>query len=231
MTSAERPRRFLFEYAQAAVIALIFALFVRTFLVQAFRIPSPSMENSLLVGDHILVNKFVIAPLALSFERTLLPVAALDRGDVVVFRPPHDPAQDYIKRVIGLPGDVIRIINDVVYVREKGQEGCTALLEPYVIHRAPDSVPPTLRNFEPITVPEGHYFLMGDNRDNSLDSREWGTVPRAKITGRALLVYWSFDGGVRAETGDDRGAVRGFLRGATAVFHSTRWNRSGQTIQ
>ncbi|MFQ5877352.1 MAG: signal peptidase I [Acidobacteriota bacterium] len=233
--SHRRPRRFLFEYAQAAAIALIFALFARTFLVQAFRIPSQSMEDSLLVGDHILVNKFTLAPLASPLERAVLPLAPIRRGDVVVFRPPHDPEQDYIKRVIGLPGETIEIINDVVYVREPGRAGYTALLEPYVVHKEPGAVPAELRDFGTVEIPEGEYFVMGDNRDNSLDSRDWGTVPRRTIIGRALLVYWSFDGsaaaGARAAPRDERSAVGRLLYGATAVFRGTRWNRSGMPIR
>ncbi len=231
----QRPRRFLFEYTQAAVIALLFALFVRTFLVQAFRIPSPSMEESLLVGDHILVNKFSLAPLAYAPEQALLPLAPIRRGDVVVFRPTHDPGQDYIKRVIGLPHETIEIVNQVVYVRKPGEEGFMALLEPYAIHRDPQAVPARLNDFPPVTIPEGEYFLMGDNRDNSFDSREWGTVPRDQITGRALLIYWSFDGaetgGARASARRETSGVRRILSGFTALFSRSRWQRTGQPIR
>ncbi len=234
MIGKGRPRRFLFEYTQAAVIALMFALFVRTFIVQAFRIPSPSMEESLLVGDHILVNKFSIAPLAYGPERALLPLAPIRRGDVVVFRPRHDPDQDYIKRVIGLPNEMIEIVNQVVYVRDPDDEGFMALLEPYAIHRDPESVPPTLNDFPAMTIPEGEYFLMGDNRDNSFDSREWGTVPRDNINGRALLVYWSFDGadpgGALAAARRQPSRVRRVLAGFTAIFRDSRWERAGRPI-
>jgi len=228
-------RRYLFEYTQAAVIAMIFALFVRTFLVQAFQIPSPSMENSLLVGDHILVNKFVFSPLASSLERQVLPLGSIRRGDVVVFRYPHDPRQDYVKRVIGLPGESIKIVNQVVYVQEAGAPGYTALLEPYTVHKDPDGVPPELNNYGPVTVPEGQFFVMGDNRDNSLDSREWGFVPRVNVIGRALLIYWSFDavrpGGALAAGRDGPGRVRRLLTGAGAFFSGTRWERSGRLIR
>ena len=134
MKSQIKPRRFLFEYIQAAVIALIFSLGARTFLFQAFRIPSPSMENTLLVGDHILVNKFVIAPLAFPLERDLLPMTEVGRGDVAIFRYPHDLREDYVKRVIGLPGDSLKIINGVPYVKAAGEDGYVALIEPYAHH-------------------------------------------------------------------------------------------------
>jgi signal peptidase I len=235
LADTARPRRFLFEYAQAAVIALMFALFVRTYLVQAFRIPSPSMEDSLLIGDHILVNKFSVAPLALSLERAVLPIGPLRRGDVVVFRPPHDPGQDYIKRVIGLPNETIEMINQVVYVKDPGEEGFTALLEPYATHKDPEGVPPNLNDFPAATIPEGEYFLMGDNRDNSFDSREWGTVPRRSISGRALIVYWSFDGadpnGALAAAREKSSQVKRILSGFTALFRGSRWERTGQPIR
>jgi signal peptidase I len=229
-----RPRRFLFEYTQAALVAVLFALFVRTFLVQPFKIPSPSMEDSLMVGDHILVNKFAVSPLSSGLERALLPFAPIRRGDVVVFRPPHDPAQDYIKRVIALPGETIKIVNRVVYVRPAGEEGYIPLLEPYSNHKDPGGVPPSLDNFEPIPIPAGQYFVMGDNRDNSLDSREWGFLPRERIFGRGLLIYWSFEGiepnGVQAAPRRVSTARR-LWDGASAVFRGTRWGRTFRQIR
>jgi signal peptidase I len=228
-----RPRRFVFEYTQAAVVAVIIALFVRTFLVQPFKIPSPSMEDSLLIGDHVLVNKFVLAPRTLAVERLFLPFAPVRRGDVVVFRPPHDPDQDYIKRVIGLPGETIKIVNRVVYIRAPGQEGYTPLVEPYANHRDPDGVP-ELDTLDPVTIPDHHYFVMGDNRDDSFDSREWGPLPRSGIKGRGLLIYWSFEGidpgGAQAAARAPAG-VRRLWDGATAVFRGTRWGRSGRLIR
>jgi len=233
MALKERPRRFVVEYLQAAVVAIIFALFVRTFLVQPFKIPSPSMEGSLLVGDHILVNKFALAPLSLPIERLFLPIAGIRRGDIVVFRPPHDPAQDYIKRVIGLPGETIRIIDQVVLVRPAGEEGYIPLVEPYAGHIDPVGAA-DLKDLEPFTIPEGQYFVMGDNRDNSLDSREWGTVPRDRITGRGLLIYWSLEGaGENGAYAATRGqsAARRLWTGASAPFRATRWERTGLIIR
>jgi signal peptidase I len=228
-------RRFLFEYSQAALIALIFALFVRTFLFQMFKIPSASMEDTLLIGDHVLVNKFVLAPMTLPFEREFLPFADVRRGDIVIFRYPHDMQQDYVKRVIGLPGDTLKIINQVVYVQPAGASGYTALPEPYSVHKHPGEVPDNLMNFGPIEIPDGQYFAMGDNRDDSLDSREWGFVPRRNIVGRALLVYWSFDGvapdGSLALAPRNEGPLRRLADSLTAIFRYTRWERSGLIVR
>ncbi len=230
-----KPRRFLFEYTQAAIIAFMFALFVRTFLFQPFQIPTPSMEDSLLVGDHILVNKFALAPLSFPVERLFLPIADVARGDVVVFRYPNDPRQDYVKRVIGLPGETVKIANKVIYVKKVGEDGYVALLEPYSNHRDPGNVPPGLDNYGPITVAEGQYFVMGDNRDNSLDSREWGFVPRENILGRGLLIYWSLAGptqdGAQAASRQDSSGVGRLLRSAGAFFRWTRWDRTGRIIR
>lgn len=235
MEYVARPRRFLFEYTQAAIIAFIVALFVRTFLFQPFQIPSPSMEDTLLVGDHILVNKFALAPLSHPIERLFLPQSDVGRGDVIVFRYPGDPQQDYVKRVIGLPGETVKIVNKVVFVERAGEEGYIALLEPYSNHKDPGSVPPGLDNFGPVEIPAGHYFVMGDNRDNSLDSREWGFVPRANIIGRGLVIYWSFttDTGDGAQAAARNGAsdVGRMLSSAGAFFKGTRWERTGQLIR
>ena len=234
--SAPRPpRRFLFEYAQAAAIALIFALFVRTFLFQMFKIPSASMEDTLLIGDHVLVNKFAFAPLTFPFEREFLPFSPVRRGDIVIFRYPHDPQQDYVKRVIGLPGDTLQIIDQVVYIQPAGQRGFSALDEPYTVHKHPGEVPDSLNNFGPVQVPDGEYFAMGDNRDDSLDSREWGFVPRQNIVGRALLVYWSFDGvgpdGALSLADEGETGFRRLIHSTTAVFRLTRWQRSGLIVR
>lgn len=229
-----QPRRFLFEYTQAALVAVIFALFVRTFLVQPFKIPSPSMEDSLMVGDHILVNKFALSPLTSGIERAILPFTGVRRGDVAVFRPPHDPGQDYIKRVIGLPGETLKIVNRVIYVKAPGEEGYVPLLEPYSNHKDPGGVPVHLDNLEPVVIPSDRYFVMGDNRDNSLDSREWGLLPRDSIFGRGLLVYWSFEGvepnGAHAAARDGINARR-LWDGASAVFRGTRWGRTFRLIR
>ena len=235
MSISLKPRRFLFEYTQAGLVAVIFALFVRTFLFQPFTIPSPSMEDTLLVGDYILVNKFVLTSQAHPFERAFLPVSDVRRGDVIVFRFPHDESQDYVKRAIGLPGETIKIVDRVVYIQKPGQEGYVPIIEPYANHRFPGPDTATLDNFGPLTIPPGHYFAMGDNRDDSSDSREWGLVPRDHIIGRGLLVYWSFVGadpeGARAAGRRPRTAAGRLLSSAGAIFTGTRWERSGKLIR
>jgi signal peptidase I len=228
-----RRRSALRDNLEALLIAMIFAFFAKTFVVQAFKIPSGSMEKNLLVGDHILVNKFAYAPTLTAMERRLLPVSRLQRGDVVVFKFPEDPERDFIKRCIALPGDRIKIVNKQAFVNE------TALEESGYVYFA-DTSTYTRRqslfladgyrlrdNFGPYTIPEGHYFFLGDNRDNSHDSRVWGTVPRGYVKGRALLVYWSFDGaqepvewrGVQAKVQQLVAVARGF-------FSHTRWERT-----
>lgn len=188
------PRRRPFRAAAEAILAaVVFALFARTFLFQAFEVPSPSMEKSVLTGDRLVVNKFVFAPARGPLAR-LLPRRAVRRGDVVVFRFPADPRRSFIKRVIGLPGETVAIADK--RVRVDGRE----LIEPYAFHADDRTWPddPSISDdrrrrdqLPPLRVPEGSYFLLGDNRDDSSDSRSWGPVPSGHVLGRALLVYWS----------------------------------------
>jgi signal peptidase I len=190
------------EYFESICVAVILAFFVRTFVVQAFKIPSGSMEPNLLIGDHLLVNKFVFAPTLSSLERMVLPIEPIQRGDVVVFKYPEDPTRDFIKRVIGLPGDTIEMRNKKVYVNG------APLSEPYAHFIYPPEDPGSsapdvstsrdlLRAFPEMKVPPDNYFMMGDNRDNSEDSRYWGFMPRDYVKGKALFVYFSFgEGGV-----------------------------------
>jgi len=179
------------EYFESIWVAVILALFVRTFVVQAFKIPTGSMENNLLIGDHLLVNKFVFAPTATGLEEAVLPIDTIGRGDIIVFKFPEEPARDFIKRVIGLPGETIELRNKRVYIDE------TLLDEPYVRFLIPPDEDSggdfdVRVQYGPVTVPEGHYFMMGDNRDNSQDSRYWGFLPEEYVKGRALFVYFSF---------------------------------------
>jgi signal peptidase I len=184
------------EYFESICVAVILALFVRTFIVQAFKIPTGSMENNLLIGDHLLVNKFVFAPTLSAAERSVLPIDPIARGDIVVFKYPEEPERDFIKRVIGLPGETIELRNKKVYIDNQ------PLDEPYVHFLFPpeESAPgdadftdfDVRRQYGPVTVPAGHYFMMGDNRDNSQDSRYWGFLPREYVKGKALFVYFSF---------------------------------------
>jgi signal peptidase I len=201
------------EYFESIVVAVILALFIRTFVVQAFKIPTGSMEPNLLVGDHLLVNKFVFAPAASGLERAVLPMRAVRRGDVVVFKYPEDPERDFIKRIVGLPGETIEVKGTQVLV-----DG-TAIAQPFAHFllphdpNAPVNEGDPRERFGPVTVPAGHYFAMGDNRDNSQDSRYWGFLPAHYIKGRALMIYWSFE---TSEGGTS--AVTGLLGG-------TRWSR------
>ncbi len=184
------------EYFESIVIAVILALFVRTFVLQAFKIPTGSMENNLLIGDHLLVNKFVYAPTATQLERTLLPIGTIHRGDVLVFKSPVEPERDLIKRVIGLPGERLEQKEKKIYIN--GQP----LNEPYVFFLEPPGRNSELseagaasdprENYGPVTVPPNQYFMMGDNRDNSLDSRYWGFVPDSMVKGRPMMVYFSY---------------------------------------
>jgi signal peptidase I len=185
------------EYFESICVAVILALFVRTFVVQAFKIPTGSMENNLLIGDHLLVNKFVFAPTLSRTEEKLLPIDPIRRGDILVFKYPEDPERDFIKRVIGLPGEVVELKDKKVYINGK------PLDEPYVhflfpVEASPDSGEGTFdlrRSYGPATVPDGEYFMMGDNRDNSQDSRYWGFLRRDYVKGKALFVYFSFGEG------------------------------------
>ncbi len=198
------------EYFESICVAVILALFVRTFVVQAYKIPTGSMENNLLIGDHLLVNKFVFAPTLTGLERTRLPIDTIARGDIIVFKYPEDPERDFIKRVIGLPGETLELKNKQVYING------TPLEEPYVHFLFPAGNPgeadftdfDVRRNYGPVIVPADHYFMMGDNRDNSQDSRYWGFMPRSYVRGKALFVYFSF--------GESSGA---------GSFGGVRWNR------
>ena len=213
------------EYFESIVIAVILALFVRTWVVQAFKIPTGSMENNLLIGDHLLVNKFVFGPTT-TLDRTLLPVRTITRGDIVVFKYPEEPERDFIKRVIGLPGDTVELRAKKVYVN--GQP----LDEPYVhfLTSASDGSEVTSMDvrerYGPVTVPAGQYFVMGDNRDNSQDSRYWGFLPGTYIKGKAMMIYWSYESD-RADFADSGvGASIGRLFSVvTHFFTRTRWER------
>jgi signal peptidase I len=182
------------EYGEAIVIAIVLALVIRTLIVQAFTIPSGSMMDTLLVGDYILVNKFLYGA-EIPFTDWRMPgLRDPERGDIIVFRYPQDEKRDFIKRIVGTPGDVILIRGHDVYVN--GQR----LGEPYVKYTASASPSSGARycgyayGCEATPVPPASYFVMGDNRDNSQDSRYWGFVHREKIKGKAFLIYWSWNG-------------------------------------
>jgi len=177
------------EYFESLVVAVILALFVRTWVFQAFKIPSASMEQGLLVGDHLIVNKMVFAPTLSPVERALLPGRAPRRGDVVVFKYPEQPERDFIKRVIGLPGDTLELKRKVIHING------TPIDEPYANYADLPSVTPSAddrrEQYGPVTVPPHQYFMMGDNRDNSEDSRYWGFMPESYLKGEALFIYFA----------------------------------------
>lgn len=227
-------RSWLWEVAEALLVALVFAIFVRTWVVQAFKIPTGSMEENLLVGDHILVNKFVYGPTVLPFESAFLPTRRVQRGDVVVFKFPENPERDFIKRCVGLPGDEVDVVKKQLYINGR------ALDEPYLFltdsNVYPDSrfVPEYYRdrdNFGPFVVPPGHYFCLGDNRDNSHDSRFWGPVPDSYVKGRALLVYWSIERPSRPVRVDEGKWWRGDPLDVPALLSSIRWERTFRLVR
>jgi len=232
------------DYLESLLITILIALFGTTFVLQAFKIPSQSMEPTLLVGDHLLVNKFIFGGRGAWYEK-LLPYRPIRHGDILVFKYPFDDHPHYVKRVIGIPGDRIRIVNQKVYVNG------VRSIEPYVHHDPPAS-DPFGDNFPPadaysvaiglrpewaakimdyvhdgeLIVPEDRYFVMGDNRDHSWDSRYWGFVDRDAVMGRPMVIYWS----VNATSSDYvnrglSGALRGILEAVLHLPSRTRWHR------
>lgn len=182
-----RWQQVLRDYAEALIFALILAFFIRSFVVQAFKIPSGSMLQTLQIGDQILVNKFIYGVKIPFTDITIIPVSEPEHGDIVVFRYPKDESKDYIKRLIGLPGDTLQMKDNQMY--RNGEK----LTEPYLAGLPPKNFPP-IQDFGPITIPEGKFFAMGDNRNNSSDSRYWGFVDRTQLIGKAWRVYWSWAG-------------------------------------
>jgi signal peptidase I len=246
------------EYFESLVITVILALFGTTFIVQAFKIPTPSMEDNLLVGDHLLVNKFVFGAQG-SFLDPVLPFKDIERGNVIVFKYPKDLSKHYVKRAIGLPGDRLKIVDRQIYINGE------PLDEPYKVHkRAPAGFGDPINDYFPpkthpeshrirmmrspsdedpfwyedytkdaeIIVPPGHYFAMGDNRDNSADSRYWGFVPREFIVGKGLIIYWSYetdsDEYRRTDVGD---RIQQVVDLVTNFFTKTRWSRTFKIIR
>lgn len=211
------------EYAEAFAIAIVIALVFRTFIAEPFKIPSGSMIPTLLVGDHLLVNKFIYR------------FADPKRGEVIVFKYPDNPSRNFIKRIIALGGDTIEVRDKVVYVNEKPQT------EPYTQFEQPDGAPHDLRrdNFGPVTVPQNMYFMMGDNRDNSLDSRFWQNkfVSRKAVVGKALFIYWSWKADDSLNISENETTVEAVVRwlkdSAYYLSHfpfSVRWGRLGHDI-
>ena len=212
------------EYLESVVVAVILALFIRTFVVQAFKIPTGSMETNLLIGEHLLVNKVVYSPSMGALENAVLPKKPIRRGHVIVFKYPEDPQRDIIKRVIGLPGENVEIRNKQVFIDGKPLE------EPYVRFLSPPASPEDPEfgrpdgkdNWGPKVVPQGKLFVMGDNRDNSKDSRYWDFLPIDQVKGRALLVYWSYEA---SKEEYHRTGWLEWIRDTASAFWRTRWSR------
>ena len=182
------------EYIEAFAVAILLALLIRTFVVQAFKIPSGSMEDTLLVGDHILVNKFMYGERIPYTDLRFFDFRHPQRGDVIVFIYPEDESKDFIKRVVAVEGDTIEVKDKKVYVNDTLQN------EPFAVHKDNAVIPAhvTKRDyFGPQRVPKDMLFVMGDNRDRSADSRFWGFVPQSKVKGKAFLIYWSWGGFMR----------------------------------
>ena len=201
-----REKSRLRENVEAILVAILLALFIRTFVVQAFKIPSGSMKDTLLIGDHILVNKFIYGVKLPYLQKVIVPIGKPDRGDIVVFKFPVEPEKDFIKRVVGIAGDTIEGRNKKIFVNGESIE------ERYAKTTDPTVYPAGIQardNFGPITVPEDSLFVMGDNRDQSFDSRFWGFVNLKVVSGKAFMIYWSWDS-------DD---------------FSVRWNRLGDLLK
>ncbi|MFV0438419.1 MAG: signal peptidase I [Desulfopila sp.] len=213
MDSRSRKKSLVREYIEAIVIAILLALFIRTFIVQAFKIPSGSMLPTLKIGDYLLVSKFSYGIRVPFTGQLLVPLGSPERGDVVVFRFPRDRSVDYIKRVVGLPGDTVTIKDKQVLINGE------AVADPHAHFSSAEIVDAEVGprdNFGPVTVPKGAIFVMGDNRDNSFDSRFWGFVDERDILGKAFILYWSWDT-ERPLLSADR-------------FESVRWQRIGRLI-
>jgi signal peptidase I len=248
----EKPRETTVEFLASLAAVLVTGLFIITFVVQAFEIPSSSMENTLLIGDHVFVNRIQFAPKTTGVG-PLLPYRDVKRGDIVVFLhpDPHDAGTYVVKRIIGVPGDRIHLRDGVVY--RNGE----ALNEPYIDHDQDSpqdfyrnnfpAVPPSYENGvypnwivslasyvqgDDIVVPPGHYFAMGDHRGVSLDSRYWGFIPQENVIGRPMFIYWSFDTPADQYRKTDFGERIGFL--AHIVLHffdGTRWGRTLKVVR
>ncbi|MFQ5877751.1 MAG: signal peptidase I [Acidobacteriota bacterium] len=231
MTSADTPKSLVRDYFETIVSCVIFVLFARAFVFQQSKIPTGSMIPTLLIGDYIMVNKFAYAPvleevpIVARLERALLPIREVERGDIAVFKYPEEPEKDYIKRVIGLPGDVIEIRDRQVYINGEPLE------EPYKIHRS-HGLNSDLSDYPKTRIPEGALFCMGDNRDFSKDSRSWGFVPRGNLKGRAFMIWWSYEeernAHLKTSLSDRLQSIGSKI---AHLFTKSRWDRTFQIIR
>ncbi len=219
------------DYFELIAVTSVFTLFLMTYVVQAFQIPSSSMERNLLIGDHLLVNKAVYSSFnSGSLLGKLLPFKEPRRGDVVVFKFPNDPTKDYVKRVIGVPGDTVEIRQKQVYINGQSlQETYKQHTDGYIyaLGDAEGNQSGAMRdNFGPVKVPENDLFVMGDNRDNSYDSRYWGFLPRQNLKGKPLFIYWSYDADRQEYNVVDYGSrVKNLVTTFLHFFGKTRWSR------
>ncbi len=210
-TKEKKKKSGLRENIEAIVIAVILALFIRTFVVQAFKIPSGSMKETLQIGDHILVNKFIYGVKIPFVRTTLIPIKKPQQDDIVVFKYPENPKLDFIKRVVGVAGDVIEIRDKRLYVNHAPYDrSYTVFRDSYVIPGGFNN----RDNFGPVTVAKDSLFVMGDNRDNSKDSRFWGFVNLKAVKGKAFMIYWSWN-----------------KENSGSVFKYVRWGRIGDILR
>ena len=224
------------EYAEALIVAAVFLGFTNNFVLKTFYIPSGSMENTLLIGDHLFVNRYIYGPRPSELERKLLPGREIERGDIVIFRSPETPKLDLVKRCIGLAGDELKMVNKQLFLNGQPVDD-----DAYAIHRDARVYPAagpygpysTRRdNWGPMIVPPEHVFCMGDNRDESFDSRAWGPVPMKLIKGRAVMVYWSYGGETSDGTWHGFGhRLRQVANTALGFVTKTRWKRTFKLIQ
>jgi signal peptidase I len=186
----EKKKSKVQEYIEAIIIAILIALFIRTFVIAAYKIPSESMVPTLLVGDHLLVNKFIYGVKIPILRKIIIPVTNPKRDDIIVFIYPNDRSLDFIKRVIGIGGDKIEIKNKKIFINDQEYKDSHGIYSERLIY--PGAMQ-SRDNFGPIIVPQGSLFVMGDNRDNSRDSRFWGFVDIKDVEGKALILYWSWN--------------------------------------
>lgn len=224
------------EYVEALIVAAVFLGFTNNFVLKTFYIPSGSMEDTLLIGDHLFVNRYIFGPRPTTLEQKLLPGRDVRRGDIVIFRSPETPKIDLVKRCIGLPGDEIRMVDKRLLLNgEEVDDGV------YAVHRDPRTYPSTgpfgptqLRrdNWGPLLVPDDHLFCLGDNRDHSHDSRYWGPVPLSLVKGRAAVVYWSYGGETPDGTWHGLGhRLKQLANTALGFLTKTRWERTFKVIK
>jgi len=214
ITVAPAPKNIVRELIETVLVCIVFVLFLRAYVFQQSEIPSGSMETTLLVGDHVLVNRFIYAPVSFDWERRLLPIRNIRRGDVVVFKHPPGPEQDFIKRVIGLPGDTVALLRGELRVNG------VPVHEPYL-----EAAERVGRSFGPLTIPPDEYFLLGDHRSRSADSREWGTAKRDLIKGRAFMVLFSTSAPPPTDRPPGQVTVTSLTRKLYDLAFHSRWER------